>query len=234
MKERLICLVQSIAQSRIKHLEYLTVGPAIVFSFEKILRDELKDSLQGKNTLVLGYGNVGRAVALSLRGMQANVRVFDTDPCRMIEAKFEGFHIGSRIELLRSADVIFGTTGRQSLTQDDFQILRSGVYLVSGSSRQVEFDVVTLSGARIKKRISDSLTACLFKGKKIVLVNEGFPVNFRDNSIPMAVADLVFGGILLALKSVALKPPGFYVDPVLEGEDALLKHWLKYYQNLML
>lgn len=50
----------------------------------------------------------------------------------------------------------------------------------------------------------------------------------------MAVADLVFGGILLALKSVASKLPGFYADPVLEGEDTVLKHWLKHYQDLAL
>lgn len=137
-----------------------------MFSFEKILRDELKDSLQGKNALVLGYGNVGRAVALSLRGMQTNVMVFDTDPCRMIEAKFEGFHIGPRAELLSSADVIFGTTGRRSLGQSDFEILRSGVYLVSGSSRQIEFDIAALFKASTKERLSDSLTVHRFRNKK--------------------------------------------------------------------
>lgn len=37
--------VLSIAQSSAKQIEHLTVGPSIVFSFDKILRDELKDSV---------------------------------------------------------------------------------------------------------------------------------------------------------------------------------------------
>lgn len=209
----------------------MAVGPAIVFSFEKILRDELKDSLQGKNVLVLGYGSVGRAVANALRGAGAQVMVFDVNPARLIEAKLTGFRVGPKPELVNAADVIFGVSGQQSLNQEDFEYLRTGVYLVSGSSRQIEFNISALEALGHKEKISPSLTKYVLGNKEIILVNEGFPINFRDSSIPMAVADLVFAALLLAFQAVAFKPPGFYPVHSLEGEERILKHWIHCYLN---
>lgn len=184
MKKDLKYPILSIAQSRLKRLEYLAIGPAIVFSFEKILREELKDSLQGKNALVLGYGNVGRAVAWALRSAQASVMVLDADPFRMIEARLEGFCVGPKGELMGVANVVFGTTGQQSLGREDLKLLRSGAYLVSGSSRQIEFDITALSTMGVKERIANSLTRFRVEDKEIILVNDGFPVNFRDPPFP--------------------------------------------------
>lgn len=160
--------------------------------------------------------------------------VFDIDPARVIEAKLAGFHVGPKADLLRVADVVFGVSGQQSLGQAEFELLRSGAYLVSGSSRRIEFDVAALEATGFKERVSDSLTKFRFKNKEIILVNDGFPVNFRDTSIPMAVADLVFAEILLALKTVTSRPPGFYADYMLNGEDAVLQHWLRSYLNFEL
>lgn len=226
--------VLSIAQSRPKQVEHLTVGPAIVFSTDKILRDELKDSLQRKNALVLGYGNVGRGIARALWGLSATVSVFDTDPVRLIEARLQGFRIGPKAELLRVADVVFGATGRRALGQEDFDLLASGVYLVSGSSRQVEFDVAALESTGTKERLSPSLTRFRLGDKEVFLVNEGFPVNFRDTSIPMAIADLVFAEALLALRTVTSKPPGFHVALPLDLENEICRHWLQSYLGLVL
>lgn len=50
----------------------------------------------------------------------------------------------------------------------------------------------------------------------------------------MAMADLMFAETLLALETVALRPRGFFTGPALEGEDTVLKHWLRNYQGVVL
>jgi len=226
--------VLSLAQCKVKQIEHLAVGTAIVFSFDKILRNELKDALQGKSVLVLGYGNVGRSVAYALRAAGAVVMVFDTDPARIIEAKFAGFRCGPKEELLQAAEVVFGCSGRQSIGQEDLDFLRSGVYLVSGSSRRIEFDVATFETLGLKERISESLTRIRLKNAEVILVNEGFPINFKDLSIPMAIADLIFAETLLALEVIGVRPPGLYADYTLNGEEAVLRHWIRSYMDFEL
>ncbi len=160
--------------------------------------------------------------------------VFDVDPYRMIKAKLKGFLTGPREELLSKADVIFGATGKRSVKYEDFETLRSGVYLVSASSQQIEFDVPALLATKTRQNISDSLTLFTIGGKYIILVNNGYPVNFKDASVPMDLMDLVFATSLLALKAVSSRPPGFFVETTLDGEDTILKYWLKIHQGIML
>jgi len=64
------------------------------------------DHLAGKLIGVIGYGNLGRPIALNLRDSGIDVLVSDRDSVRQTLAAQEGFAVASTAELVRRADVI--------------------------------------------------------------------------------------------------------------------------------
>jgi adenosylhomocysteinase len=67
--------------------------------------------ISGKVAVVIGYGDVGKGCAQSLRGQGARVIVTEIDPINALQAAMEGYEVTTTEETLGRADIYVTTTG---------------------------------------------------------------------------------------------------------------------------
>jgi len=116
----------------------------------------------------------------------------------------DGMFIPDRVAALKGCDVVFGCTGVTSVGGADFELLDDGCFLVSCSSKDVEFDLKTLNSEFIKKTLSpkvDKFTSPK-TGKSIYLLGEGTPINFLDGAVFGPALTLVQGELVLAIRKI--------------------------------
>ena len=65
----------------------------------------------GKTALVLGYGDVGKGCADSLRGQGARVLVAEIDPICALQAAMEGYQVVRLEDVVETADIFITATG---------------------------------------------------------------------------------------------------------------------------
>lgn len=192
----------SIAFSTLKNVEDTIVGDAVVYSTERILRENFWDVIQGKKSLVMGYGKIGKSCAIALKGRESVVSVYDSNPIQNITARVEGYKTGDLVELVSEADIIIGASGSTSLSGEIFEEIKDGAILASGSSRDIEFDVKNLMDNYCIEK-NDLIWKCgNKKGNTFFVLNEGKPVNFRDLGILGPYLDLVFGELFYSMLKV--------------------------------
>jgi adenosylhomocysteinase len=222
--------VFTIADSPLKALEDVQVGRSVAYSVERLLRGRFYRLLSERRVLVLGYGGIGTAAAEHLRRTGARIAVYDPDEVRASAAVVHGHEVGSREALLSWADVIIGVSGHRALTAADVPLLRDGVILASGSSKQVEFDVDGLLGAAERVAEVDEVLELEASGRTLYLLNQGRPVNFMEQSILGSVLDLVYTELYLCTRELAGRPwePGLHrLSPVTQRE--LARRWRERY-----
>lgn len=71
--------------------------------------------LGGKLAVVLGYGDVGKGSAQSLRGQGCRVIVTEIDPINALQAAMEGFQVAVLEDVLSSADIFITATGNKDV-----------------------------------------------------------------------------------------------------------------------
>ena len=73
----------------------------------------------GKIAVVLGYGDVGKGSAQSLRGLGATVWVTEIDPICALQAAMEGYRIVRMDEVSAEADIFVTATGNFNVIRED-------------------------------------------------------------------------------------------------------------------
>ena len=71
--------------------------------------------MAGKVAVVLGYGDVGKGSAASLRGAGARVKVTEVDPICALQAAMDGFEVVLLEDVVSSADIFITTTGNKDV-----------------------------------------------------------------------------------------------------------------------
>ncbi|MBP2329394.1 adenosylhomocysteinase [Kibdelosporangium banguiense] len=223
--------VFTIADSPLKALEDIQVGRAIVATTDRLVRAMQFQLLHEKNVLVLGYGKIGTAVVDHLQRMGGQVSVYDTDSIRVAAAAMRGARVGERDRLIAEADVIIGVSGHRSLHAQDIPLLHDGVVLVSGSSKQVEFDVEALYANACLRQTAGETTDFERAGRMIHLMNAGKPVNFLDQSVLGQVLDLVCAELYLTTACAASgqSAPGVHRLPG-DLQHELAAMWVSQYK----
>jgi adenosylhomocysteinase len=69
----------------------------------------------GKVAVVLGYGDVGKGCAASLRGQGARVVVTEIDPICALQAAMEGYEVTTLERVLDRADIFITSTGNKGI-----------------------------------------------------------------------------------------------------------------------
>ncbi|MFI7121890.1 NAD(P)-dependent oxidoreductase [Amycolatopsis sp. NPDC049868] len=195
------CPVVSVARSSLKEAEDVLVGESCLHSTEAMLR-AIGEFVRGRHVLVLGYGRVGQGLARSLAGRRCHVMVYDVDPVRRAVALNEGFAIPTRSAALRSAEIVFGATGQQSLDVSDLDLLRDGVVLASCSSKQVEFAEGLRAAASRSRAVTPRVTEHVMRSRQWLMLNDGRPVNFSDQVSIGPALSLVQAEIVCAIDGV--------------------------------
>jgi len=225
--------LMQIADSKLKSIESNYVGEAVARAVESDLL-ELGTSLDSIHIGILGFGDIGSSVAYSLRCRGAVIFCYDPNPLRMMEAKAEGYNCLSRHNLLHESEIIIGASGVTSLNYNELELLKNEVILFSASSKDIEFPI-----KQIKEYLRSSIQLTRFInelsmpwGKKIRLANFGYPVNFRDYSLPFYISDLIFSQILVCITNIINKKLSPGIHSLTEDEEKhIAKLWLKQYLN---
>jgi adenosylhomocysteinase len=224
--------VMHIAESRLKDIEGPYVGRAVA---ESLSEDLAKEKMKSKSCAIaiLGTGIIGSSVGSALTPAFPELRCWDENPIARLQAVSKGLPLAtSRAALLADASVIVGATGTHSLSPADLANLRNDVILASASSRRIELPVnyVRSHGKLVATR-GYVKTFVMPWGKSIRIVNDGYPINFRRRSLPIAIADLMFAQIATCIQylSAAKVPPGIHPLPARE-ESRIAEIWLGAHQ----
>jgi adenosylhomocysteinase len=200
--------VVSVAESALKAQEDYLVGKSLVFSADAILR-ECGLVLDHLECGVIGYGKIGRSIALHLLQRKIKPYVVETNALRSVTAFREGCAVRHRDWANRNVDVIFCATGNQATGIEDFRSLRAGTFIFSVTSSDDEFDIDVLpSEYRLTQDARCAhVTVCDGEQNHFYLVNNGNAVNFLHDAVLWEFIQLVKGGIYLAAAHLAAQRP---------------------------
>jgi adenosylhomocysteinase len=73
----------------------------------------------GKTALVMGYGDVGKGCAQSLRGQGARVIVTEIDPINALQAAMEGYQVSTLEDVIGTIDIFVTATGNAGIITVD-------------------------------------------------------------------------------------------------------------------
>ena len=114
----------------------------LAFTVEKVMRSQLASILDGLRCGVVGWGNIGKSVAASLKGRNGIVSVYDINPVVNMLAFGRGYYPLPLAQLLSESDIVVGCAGRRSIRVADINEIKDGSILCSASSKNIEFDLV--------------------------------------------------------------------------------------------
>ena len=158
--------------------------------------------LAGVKTVVVGYGWVGKGVAMRARGMGARVTVVEVDPIRALEAHLDGFDVSSIEAAAPQGELFITTTGQKNVVPyEAIQKMKEGAILANAGHFDVEIDVKTLmSKAKKVKEVRpnvDEIT--LPSGKRVHLIAKGRITNIvAAEGHPPEVMQMSFANQMMA------------------------------------
>ncbi|MFQ5356510.1 MAG: adenosylhomocysteinase, partial [Mariprofundaceae bacterium] len=99
----------------------------------------------GKTAVVLGYGDVGKGCAQSLKGLGATVCVTEIDPICALQAAMEGFRIVDMNDACSQGDIFVTTTGNFNvITHDHMAAMKDQAIVCNIGHFDLEIDVASL------------------------------------------------------------------------------------------
>ena len=132
----------------------------------------------GKVALVMGYGDVGKGAAQSLRGLGATVMIAEIDPICALQAAMEGYRVVRLDEVVEDVDIFVTATGNFQVILHEHLIRMKNESIVCNIGHfDNEIEVSSLKSyewENIKPQV-DHIT--LPSGNKIILLAEGRLVN---------------------------------------------------------
>ncbi|MBL8572313.1 MAG: adenosylhomocysteinase, partial [Hyphomicrobiaceae bacterium] len=101
--------------------------------------------IAGKIAVVLGYGDVGKGCAQSLRGLGATVWVTEIDPICALQAAMEGYRVVRMDEVADQGDIFVTTTGNVGvITHAHMQRMRNNAIVCNIGHFDSEIEVASL------------------------------------------------------------------------------------------
>jgi adenosylhomocysteinase len=134
--------------------------------------------IAGKVAIVLGYGDVGKGCAQSLRGLGATVWVTEIDPICALQAAMEGYRVVRMDEVCDQGDIFVTTTGNFNVIQHDHMVKMKNQSIVCNIGHfDNEIDVASLEKYEWEE-IKPQVDHVIFPdGKRIILLAQGRLVN---------------------------------------------------------
>ena len=134
--------------------------------------------IAGKTAVVLGYGDVGKGCAQSLKGLGAKVCITEIDPICALQAAMEGFAVVTMDEIASRGDIFVTATGNYNVvTHKHMQQMKDLSIVCNIGHFDNEIDVASLRQypwENIKPQVDQVLFP---DGKRLILLAEGRLVN---------------------------------------------------------
>ena len=132
----------------------------------------------GKTAVVLGYGDVGKGCAQSLRGLGATVCITEVDPICALQAAMEGYRVVRMDEICSEADIFVTATGNCNVIAHEHLLAMKDQAIVCNIGHfDNEIDVASLKDCHWET-IKPQVEHVIFPdGKRIILLARGRLVN---------------------------------------------------------
>ena len=158
--------------------------------------------LAGKRIVVVGYGWVGKGIAMRARGMGGRVTVVEVDPVKAIEAHLDGFEVSDVMNAAEKGDLFITATGQKGVVPyEAMERMPEGAIMANAGHFDVEFDVKTLvSKAKRVKQVRPNVDELLLpNGRRVYLVGKGRIANLvAAEGHPPEVMQMSFANQLMA------------------------------------
>ncbi|MDQ7074423.1 MAG: adenosylhomocysteinase [Gammaproteobacteria bacterium] len=134
--------------------------------------------IAGKTAVVLGYGDVGKGCAQSLRGLGATVWVTEIDPICALQAAMEGYRVVKMDEVASQGHIFVTTTGNVNvIDHDHMAAMRDQAIVCNIGHFDSEINIASLRQYQWEN-IKPQVDHIIFPdGKRIILLAEGRLVN---------------------------------------------------------
>jgi adenosylhomocysteinase len=129
-----------------------------------------------RQAVVVGFGWVGKGVAMRARGMGARVTVVEVDPIKAIEAHLDGFEVSDIMQATLKGELIITATGQKNVVPyEAIERMPQGAILANAGHSDVEVDLKTLfSNVKHISPVRPHVDEIpLHSGKKVYLVGKG-------------------------------------------------------------
>jgi adenosylhomocysteinase len=185
--------------------------------------------LAGKKTVVVGYGWVGKGVAMRARGMGARVIVVEVDPIKSLEAHLDGFDVMRMTSAAEEGEIFITATGQKNVVPySAMEKMKDGAILANAGHFDVEIDVKTLmSKAKGTKEVRPNVDeVTLRSGRKVYLVGKGRIANLvaaeghPPEVMQMSFANQMMAAIRIHKDHAKMQKKLYGVPPDLEDEVA--------------
>lgn len=134
--------------------------------------------IAGKIAVVLGYGDVGKGCAQSLRGLGATVWVTEIDPICALQASMEGYRVVTMEIAVSQGDIFVTATGNvHVITHEHLQQMKHQAIVANIGHFDSEIDVASLR-SYTWENVKPQVDQVIFpNGKRLTLLAEGRLVN---------------------------------------------------------
>lgn len=137
--------------------------------------------IAGKVVVVLGYGDVGKGCAQSMRSYGARVIVTEIDPICALQAAMEGYRVTTLEEALPEGNIFVTTTGNKDvITLDHLKSMKDQAIVcnIGHFDNEIQVDALNEYKGAEKINIKPQVDKYLFEdGRAIFLLAEGRLVN---------------------------------------------------------
>ena len=134
--------------------------------------------IAGKIAIVIGYGDVGKGCAQSLKGLGCTVWVTEIDPICALQAAMEGYRVVTMDDAADKADIFVTATGNYNVITHDHMIAMKNQAIVCNIGHfDNEIDIASMKQypwENIKPQVDHII---LPSGNRIILLAEGRLVN---------------------------------------------------------
>ncbi len=160
-------------------------------------------TVAGKAVVSIGYGWVGRGVAMRAAGLGAEVIVVEKDPWKALEAKMDGFQVMPLEKACPLGDFFITNTGEPNvIRKEHFPILKEGAFLANAGHFDYEINVealkqMTKSVKEVREEVQEFV---LENNKKLYLLAKGGIINIAGGlGHPIEIMDMSFSLQLASL-----------------------------------
>ena len=145
------------------------------------IRRATETMMAGKVAVFLGYGDVGKGSAASLRGAGARVKVTEVDPICALQAAMDGFEVVLLEDVVSSADIFITTTGNKDVIRIEHMRDMKDMAIVGNIGHfDNEIQVASLKNHKwtnIKEQV-DMIE--MPNGNRLILLSEGRLLNLGN------------------------------------------------------
>ncbi len=159
--------------------------------------------LGGKVSLVMGYGDVGKGCAESLRGQGSRVIITEIDPICALQAAMDGYEVTTLEAVLGKADIFITATGNKGLiTAEHMGRMKHGAIVGNIGHFDNEIDMSGLNKMSDVQRVNikPQVDEYVFPdGHSVIILSEGRLLNLGNaTGHPSFVMSASFANQVLA------------------------------------